>query len=962
MSRTDPELLLQELGGWDWELCRRELPSVLPRLLCMYQESEDWTEHVRVLRIMTEMFLPHISLADVEQTFFSKVLPKTLQLYDNLMYELSIEAKGLTSQNTELCSTVRNLLQTVVQLLETLTSCVRYVCTLQECVPLESIRTLPSSVLYVIKNTFTHCKDSESVYCGHLHLIADLLQAMFKETYSLQKQLMELFDQISVGSASAEDNITDMVSVIHTVLEICSVISNMDHALHANTWKFIIKQSLKHHSLLECHLKHSDILSGLCKDTLLSFQSCLQLAEEMKISDIQEGTDLRLFQKTVKLCRFFANSLVHYTKEFLSFFSDLCSQLHQLFLQVYSKFPPSLYAPVISEVHRDEISRVFLVALDPLINQLLPFSPFMEQVLSDNLGLPPEQQLPQCLLLITIMDKLSSQPEEVQTLWNTGKRLSFFSALFLSFQQCSAELSLPVCLPEVIGTGQPAVPITLYHYVCIHLCSYIASTLPSHFPQLEYALLDAVLGSSMITSLLAIDSWCFLARYGTAELCTHHCVVIAQLIKSWPNECYQVSALGVLLRRMLFLMAPDHQVEFAHKFLPEEVENLAVWQHVSLKALNPDLGKRVAHQLCVAGLAQCRRWLNSRRAVGELQPVNIAISVLLAACSFAGDTLEPELQASILGVLGQFWTFLQAKQVSDVPCLQQTLCLLLRLLEFFIQALDAQLITQVFALQSSLFQLDPPDHVRLAMLDFLSSVGKVFIPQEAQRQVIPQLSFLFASLLADQTWLIHQHALEAFRHFAEETIHEDVVPQCLNSEEIKNKVVNFMAKVRQAEETTEARIERLKQERITCSAHFTKMARELESTGEPLAKRACHPPSEEQYKSAIGTIEGAVEAVKLLLQKGSPPGVAGSETGGSTHSYGQPQRQHTVRCSAGFSGAPQLHSLFRGKLILYCECWRRMNYGTGRWMLCCTAKSWLVCLKELRSILLFITGWMSGMF
>ncbi|XP_068547241.1 FIGNL1-interacting regulator of recombination and mitosis isoform X1 [Anas acuta] len=871
MSRTDPELLLQELGGWDWELCRRELPSVLPRLLCMYQESEDWTEHVRVLRIMTEMFLPHINLADVEQTFFSKVLPKTLQLYDSLMYELSIEAKGLTSQNTELCSTVRNLLQTVVQLLETLTSCVRYVCTLQECVPLESIRTLPSSVLYVIKNTFTHCKDSESVYCGHLHLIADLLQAMFKETYSLQKQLMELFDQISVGSASAEDNITDMVSVIHTVLEICSVISNMDHALHANTWKFIIKQSLKHHSLLECHLKHSDILSGLCKDTLLSFQSCLQLAEEMKISDIQEGTDLRLFQKTVKLCRFFANSLVHYTKEFLSFFSDLCSQLHQLFLQIYSKFPPSLYAPVISEVHRDEISRVFLVALDPLINQLLPFSPFMEQVLSDNLGLPPEQQLPQCLLLITIMDKLSSQPEEVQTLWNTGKCLSFFSALFLSFQQCSAELSLPVCLPEVIGTGQPAVPITLYHYVCIHLCSYIASTLPSHFPQLEYALLDAVLGSSMITSLLAIDSWCFLARYGTAELCTHHCVVIAQLIKSWPNECYQVSALGVLLRRMLFLMAPDHQVEFAHKFLPEEVENLAVWQHVSLKALNPDLGKRVAHQLCVAGLAQCRRWLNSRRAVGELQPVNIAISVLLAACSFAGDSLEAELQASILGVLGQFWTFLQAKQVSDVPCLQQTLCLLLRLLEFFIQALDAQLITQVFALQSSLFQLDPPDHVRLAMLDFLSSVGKVFIPQEAQRQVIPQLSFLFASLLADQTWLIHQHALEAFRHFAEETIHEDVVPQCLNSEEIKNKVVNFMAKVRQAEETTEARIERLKQERSTCSAHFTKMARELESTGEPLAKRACHPPSEEQYKSAIGTIEGAVEAVKLLLQKGSPP-------------------------------------------------------------------------------------------
>lgn len=30
-------------------------------------------------------------------------------------------------------------------------------------------------------------------------------------------------------------------SVIHSLLDICSVISNLDIALHANTWKFIIK-------------------------------------------------------------------------------------------------------------------------------------------------------------------------------------------------------------------------------------------------------------------------------------------------------------------------------------------------------------------------------------------------------------------------------------------------------------------------------------------------------------------------------------------------------------------------------------------------------------------------------------------------------------------------------------------------------------------------------------------------
>lgn len=41
-----------------------------------------------VLRILTEMFLPHISLEDVEQIFFSKVLPKVGQLL--LTVELSV--------------------------------------------------------------------------------------------------------------------------------------------------------------------------------------------------------------------------------------------------------------------------------------------------------------------------------------------------------------------------------------------------------------------------------------------------------------------------------------------------------------------------------------------------------------------------------------------------------------------------------------------------------------------------------------------------------------------------------------------------------------------------------------------------------------------------------------------------------------------------------------------------------
>jgi len=191
------------------------------------------------------------------------------------------------------------------------------------------------------------------------------------------------------------------------------------------------------------------------------------------------------------LCRFFANSLLHYTKEFLPLLSDSCCTLHQLYLQIHSKFPPSLYAARISKAQQEEIAGTFLVTLDPLISQLLTFQPFVQVVLDGKLELPCELQFPQCLLLVVIMDKLPSQPEDVQALWCTESwlseattRVSLFKAVFCSFEQCAGELSLPIHLQGVKSKGQVEIAVTLYQHVCVHLCTFIASFHPSLFPEL----------------------------------------------------------------------------------------------------------------------------------------------------------------------------------------------------------------------------------------------------------------------------------------------------------------------------------------------------------------------------------------------------------------------------------------------------------------------------------------------
>ncbi|XP_014443920.1 uncharacterized protein C1orf112 homolog isoform X1 [Tupaia chinensis] len=841
-------------------------------------------EHIEMLKVIVEMFLPHMNHLTVEQTFFSQMLPKTVKLFDDMMFELTSQARELSSQNLEIQNILRNILQTMVQVLGALTGCVQHVCATQESILLENIHSLPSSVLHIIKSTFVHCKNSESVYSGRLHLVSDLLQALFKEAYSLQKQLMELLDMVCLDPLVDEsDDVVGMVIVIHSLLDICRVISSMDHAFHANTWKCVIKQSLKHQSVIKNQLKHKDIITSLCEDILFSFHSCLQLAEQMTQSEAQDDADYRLFQKTLKLCRFFANSLLHYTKEFLPFLSESCSTLHQLYLQVYSKFPPSLYAATFSKVYQEEMTGTFFVALDPLVGQLLTFQPFVQAVLDSKPDLPCELQLPQCLLLLAVMDQLPSQPEAVQALWctedrNAGSpaRVSLLKAIFCSFEHCSGELSLPVHMQAVQGAGQALGAVTLYQHVCVHLCAFIASLHPSLFPELDVALLDAVLSTNMITSLLAMDAWCFLARYGTADLCAQHVTVVAHLIKSCPGECQQLSSLSMLLKRLFFFMVPAQQVEFIQKFSPKEAENLALWQHISLQAFPAELRRRAADEVAHAGTAQCRKWkcLSGGHSLGELQSLNTGLSALLAVCHSAGDVLDGGQHTAIVEVGSQLWAFLNIKQVANQPSVQQTFSLLLPLLGFFIQTLDLQLVNQVVTLQASLLELEPPDHVRLAVLDFLSSLGKLFIPQAVQDRMLPSLARVLASLLTDRTWLLEQHALEAFTEFAEGTNHEEIVPQCLSSEETKNKVVSFLEKTGFVDETEAAKVERVKQEKGIFWGRFAEETADKakSSCSQPYAKRARQEfPLEEEYRVALQAAARALEAAESLLRKAPAP-------------------------------------------------------------------------------------------
>ncbi|XP_063057096.1 FIGNL1-interacting regulator of recombination and mitosis [Engraulis encrasicolus] len=849
--------LLEEVEQWNPDMCKNELRTVLPKLVSIHCRTESWTEHTRILRIIMDMFLPHLRLSELEEECFSKVLPKVVKVFDNLMEEISGQVSGLSSQNPELTATLRNSLQVMIETLEAVAVCVRHVCNLEGACRLSEVRSVPSCVLYLLKNTFQHCKESEGVYNGRLSLVGDLLQALFKEAYTLQKGLIELLDRVSLDDDASKEEVSDIVTVIHNLLDICSIISSLDMALHANTWKFAIKQCVKHQSLVEEHLRHDDIISCLCDDLLGSLSSCLELAEQITQQGLQpHSPEVKLFQKSTKMCRFFANTLVHYVKEFKDFLFSCSPRFHLLLLQIHSKFPPCLGAPSLTPALTEELRGAVLVAMDALLAQLLNFRPFVETILAEKQSFSGDTALAHCLLLVSVLAQLPSQPQGTLQLWCDGKRyseetprLSVFEAVFQSFGRCVLERVWPVRLPGVMLHGQAQSSVSLHQHVCVHLCGCVAALPAPQLPPLERSLLCALLQSDVQTALLATDVWCFLARYGTAELCLHHVLLVVELIKSCPGETPQWNHLSLLLRRMLFLMTPTHQMELLERFPGSMEENACLWGHVLLRSLAPEVRSRLEQELTAMAASVTQDWQQGGCKLGTVDRLNKVLWALRVVVRV--EVPEAACTSSVLSILAQLWPRMCAEQVERYRPLRQTLCLLLSLSAGLAKSLEPKTISQAISCLSALLPLTALDDVTLAALEFLAAMGSVFIPPDIQPVVLPRLSAAFGSLLSADSWLLLQHALEAFGIFAEVTNHEEVISQGLTSEESRTRVVNFLSKtVVGMEEHTEARLERLRAEAHTLETH----TRALESGQEP-PRAITHTPATVTVTPAQGAEE-----------------------------------------------------------------------------------------------------------
>ncbi|KAI8518150.1 hypothetical protein Bbelb_041670 [Branchiostoma belcheri] len=661
-------------------------------------------------------------------------------------------------------------------------------------------------------------QDSHESYGKVFPLVSESLSCLFKKAYSLQKVLMALIDKLQLSSDSSEEDVTDMVAVCQGFHVIGCTVSGVDASLLVTTWKFLAKQLTKHKEVLKNHIDMAPLVKTLCSEVGTNCKYCVELASK-DATDRQNGCgDQKSYTRTLKICRFFMQCLMCLIKDYNGYLGSCIKEIFQVILEMQSLLPPSLSAPPLSSTATEEMKATILVGIEPMIQHLMDNRDFIQLVT----GQSNDEQKDQW-----VSPKIYPEDEP---------RESILVSLFNTLKKFLFEFPRDV---------------SLYEHVCTHLCGFAASLPARHFPLLEKCLLDNVLGTNLHCALVATDVWCFVARYGTAELCEQHVHVLTKLLCQLPNSCQHLQ-LHLLLRRLVPLMAEPHQEKFVQTYPPAKHPSL--WVHLPPVAFVPKLRAVICGESVSYATPVCQKWLGiQRKTLGTLTDLHLALCVLCNVYSASVRQTSPlQSSAPVLHTVSRLWDVVCASGADQHRAVEAVAVKLVQLTGYLLGQLVPEDVIKVLWRVSQWLKTSLPQSVKLSITMLLGRAGKVTLPPSPQQNQLQELlASLFSTLLQDNSWVVHHHALEAFSTFAEETPYESILPKRLQNEQVKSRAMDFIKGVPfssndlppwNSETITQQqrRIEAFQEKRVSdISSKLEEMqsASSVESPEQPSAKR-----------------------------------------------------------------------------------------------------------------------------
>ncbi|XP_053389289.1 uncharacterized protein C1orf112-like, partial [Mercenaria mercenaria] len=749
------------------------------------QDAAVLQEEIGILKIICVSFLPWIQIEEAEHLVFADISFKGCSVLDKVLGEIKSLPKHSAAHGDLLA-----LLEVLVELLDCFTQCIKFAQGAGNSHELASVHSLPYGAIYLLKGTYTHCKDSSEIYGDALASVTEPLSVLFKKAHALQLALLGLLDSIVINSSVSQQDIEDLCYVCQGLFEVCQIVSSLDVKLVVSLWKAVSRLSGRHKNQLKDGLDVDTMVTYLCTEINKGYMYLLQLAppcEDKQELSLSQG-DSAAFQKSLKVLGYQLRVIISLLDSFIDTVSDCVKSAYDMILAIFRSLPPSITVVNIAVASIDEIRRHLVNGIEPLVNLLVQNRTFVTFILTQDSECKPEDRLARLELLLKIADCVLKQTDDVFQSWmrslNDSATRSIFEQIFLATSQCYIEM----CMLLTVRTTEE---VLLYEYICTHVCGLVGSLPAKYFCVLEECLLKHLFSVNVYVSSLAEDVWCFTARFGSAELCYQHAKLLVEVCEM---AAYPYSIVK-LVKRLIKFLAPDHQNQLL-KCYPPDHDHVRLWSDIFVPVLPSAVSNEAWTSLLKLTVEDVQNFISARnKTYADLVDLIQSLKFLKQLLYHHGNTpvdlqsqhsaVVKETAAQLLSLLDREWT---RETILSAYLLQLT-----ELSGLLISNLENEDFLRIFDL---LLNHVKTDSVKIAACHFLKGCKKVkFAPDSKQPMILKKIPMLYSLLLQDNNALLQHTALESFTQFAESTSYETLVPECLgDNQQLQNKVVAFLSK------------------------------------------------------------------------------------------------------------------------------------------------------------------------
>ncbi|KAL3171632.1 hypothetical protein MRX96_013821 [Rhipicephalus microplus] len=587
--------------------------------------------------------------------------------------------------------------------------------------------------LDLIHSSYAHWKTHKTLYGELPSKVQDTLGNLSNQTVQLQMILLQFLDKVDVV-ASHEKQLVGLANVCEKLRTLAILLQDLDLKMLISARKILVKNLLQYRDCLKRRFKIDAAVTDLC-----SYVTNWLLKLE-KMEPAKEST----FLVEMKAVAFHLRLLDSLLSKYEGFYNSSLKDIVKMIV-VLSRMPAlEVYACALTEVQRSNLMLHVWIAAEHLVAQLAGNSDFCAIV--HDFDVCENYYCGYLLMLLTILDHTAN----ISDLWlQPPGRRNIIDLVFDSMDKCVLELQCPPVTGLLNWRWQSAEKV------------------------LEHALLKNVLCESHWRAFLASDVWCFVARYGSPQLCYEHVQLLVRLFKLTNNVHSKGHArVKQLLTRLFSFLADEHKQQLVRLHSDDLLILSALPSPEVMPTLSANvrqlLNKLACKNITSVELRTLERLLCHMRSSNKAKDLHTPVAILsqaLRAIPVHRSLVCSRLSEQIISMVMSRVALLSASTLCDV-----------------LSALESLYESEVDFLQTS----------TVLHLPSFGAMPNISSPQKTE--VCEKLSRLFSFVLSSKNYVIRYMAMLSFAQFAQVTQYDIVIAKAIEWPSLKEAVTSFLMK------------------------------------------------------------------------------------------------------------------------------------------------------------------------